>query len=75
MADPANNENILHETDVESSVREDLEGTGQVAHTNAHIADPTAPGVGYVQAEAASSRAAIVAIIDALEANGILATS
>jgi hypothetical protein len=75
MADPTDNENILHETDVEASVREDLEGVGQVAHTGAHIADPTAPGSSYVQAEAASARAAIVAIIDVLEANGILATS
>lgn len=37
MADPVDNENILHETDVEASVREDLEGSGQVGFTNTFV--------------------------------------
>ena len=68
-------DNILHETDVEDSVLEELEKVGQAGHTGAHINDPTAPGSSYLQAEAASSRAAIVAILDILEANGLMAAS
>jgi hypothetical protein len=82
MADPTDQGNILHETDVEASVRADLEGTGQVAHTNAHIADAVVAHAlnstfSDTEAEAALNALGVKinAIIDALEANGILAAS
>lgn len=73
MSNPDDDGNILHETEVEASVREDLEGTGQVGFTNAAIATPASPGVGYVQAEVVALRTAIASILTALRNNGIIA--
>ena len=82
MGDSHDDGNILHESDTEDSVKEELERTGNVAHTNAHIADAVvahALNSTFSDTEAESALNAlgvkINAIIDALEANGILAAS
>jgi hypothetical protein len=73
MSNPRDDGNILHETDTEASVREDLERSGQVGYTNEEIADPASPGASYVQAEVVALRTAIVAILEVLRANGLVA--
>ena len=80
MADPVDNENILHETDVEASVRADLEGEGQVAYTNANVADAVVAHAlnatfSDTEVEAALNALGVKinAILDILEANGLMA--
>jgi len=70
---PGADDNILHEEDVESTVADHLEESGQVGFTHDAIADPASPGASYVQAEVVALRTAIVAILEALRANGIVA--
>ena len=70
---PEADDNILHEEAVEDTVTAHLEEEGQVGFTGAAIANPTSPGASYVQAEAVSNRTAIVAILDVLRANGLIA--
>lgn len=65
--------NILHEEDVEESVLSELEESGEVGYTNTAIANPASPGASYVQAEVVALRTAIVAILDVLRANGLVA--
>lgn len=82
MADPTDNENILHETDVEASVREDLEGAGQVGYDNAHLADASVAHAlnstfSDTEVEAALNALGtkVNAILDILQANGLMAAS
>jgi len=75
MPESGDQGNILHEEDVEDSVREDLEEEGNVAYTHAAIANPASPGGSYVQAEVVALRTTIVAILDVLRENGLVATS
>lgn len=70
---PDADDNILHEEAVENAVSAHLEEAGGVAFTHDAIADPASPGASYVQAEVVALRTAIVAILDALRANGIVA--
>jgi hypothetical protein len=74
--------NILHEVDVEESVKAELEETGGVAHTNAHIADASVAHAlnatfSDTEVEAALNALGVKlnAVIAALQANGILAAS
>lgn len=79
MSDPTDQGNILHEADVEASVREDLENEGQVGYTNpaitaasgAHALNATFSDT-EVEAALNLLGTKINAIITALEANGIL---
>ncbi len=74
---------ILHQADVESvinveiaqaEVAQDAQNDAEFAKRGTTvIASPTAPGAAYVQAEAASAKAAIDAIRAALTAAGITA--
>lgn len=75
-----NDENILHEADVEDSVIEELEKEGNVGYTNTHIADASvahALNATFSDTEVETALnalgAKINALIDVLEANGILA--
>jgi len=72
MPDSGDQGNILHEEDVEDSVREDLEEEGNVAYTHASIADPASPGASYVQAEVVALRTTIVAMLEVLRENGLI---
>lgn len=79
MADPTDGGNILHETDVEASVREDLEGAGQVGFTNAAITDASvahALNASFSDVEVETALNAlgtkVNAILAALRANGIV---
>lgn len=82
MSDPMDQGNILHEVDVEASVREDLESEGQVGYTNEAIADAVvahALNATFSDTEAESALNAlgvkINAILDVLRANGLIAES
>lgn len=82
MADPVDNENILHETDVEASVRDDLESAGQVGYDNAHIADASVAHAlnstfSDTEVETALNNLGtkINLILDVLQANGLMAAS
>ena len=77
---PRDQGNILHETDVESSVREDLESEGAVgftndAITNASVAHALNSTFSDTEIEAALNALGgkVNAILDALRANGIVA--
>ena len=82
MADPTDQGNILHETDVEESVREDLEGAGQVGFDNTHLTNASvahALNSTFSDTEVETALNAlgtkINAILDILEANGLMAAS
>lgn len=75
-------ERILHEDDVKEVIGDEID-TADVAEdaeddlayatkTELSVASPTAPGVTYDQAEAASMKTAVDAIIAALVENGTL---
>jgi len=65
---------ILHQADVEEVIddRIDVADDDYVHKGTTSIAAPTAPGATYAQAEAASTRTAVVNIINALVAAGLL---
>lgn len=63
---------ILHENDVRAVIRDELNEKAPRKGTTV-IANPTAPGATYVQAEAASTRDAVVSILTALRNSGIIA--
>lgn len=80
MADPTDGGNILHETDVEASVREDLESVGAVGFTNPAITDASvahALNSTFSDTEVEGALNAlggkVNAILAALRANGIVA--
>ena len=80
MANPRDDGNILHETDVEQSVRDDLERSGQVGFTHDNIADASVAHAlnstfSDTEAEAALNALGgkINAILSILEANGLMA--
>ena len=80
MADPTDGGNILHETDVEASVREDLESAGAVgftnpAITNASVAHALNATFSDTEVETALNALGtkVNAILAALRANGIVA--
>lgn len=82
MADPRDDGNILHETDVESSVREDLERSGAVGFTNPAIDDASEAHAlnstfSDTEVEGALNDlgGTINEILAALRANGIVAES
>lgn len=81
MADPTNDGHILHEVDVETAVREDLESPGQVAFTNPSIAAASTTVVlsaSYTKAEIETALnnlgTKLNAAIAVLKANGIVAS-
>lgn len=72
--------NILHEADTEDSVIDELEKTGQAGYTNTHITDASvahALNSTFSDTEAETALNAlgvkINAILDILEANGLMA--
>lgn len=74
--------NILHETDVENSVLDELEKTGEAGHDNAHLADASVAHAlnatfSDTEVEAALNALGtkINAILDILQANGLMAAS
>lgn len=80
MSDPTDQGNILHETDVEASVREDLENEGAVGFTNTAITDASVAHAlnatfSDTEAEAALNALGVKinAILAVLRANGIVA--
>lgn len=81
MPGPHDDQNIQHEVDVEQSVRDDLERTGQVAHTgtaitNANVAHALNSTFSDTEGEAALNALGVKinAILAVLRANGIIAT-
>ena len=77
---PHDDGNIQHEVDVETSVREDLEREGAVGFTNDNIADASVAHAlnatfSDTEVEAALNALGtkINAILDILEANGLMA--
>jgi len=62
---------ILHEADVREVIQDEIEET--VGATGAAIANPASPGGSYVQAEVVALRTTIVAMLDVMRANGIIA--
>lgn len=74
--------NILHEVDVEESVKQELEEAGGVAYTNPHIANASVAHAlnatfSDTEVEAALNAlgTTLNAVIAVLEANGLTATS
>jgi hypothetical protein len=70
---PGADDNILHEEDVEATVADHLEESGQVGFTHAAIATPASPGASYVQAEVVALRTAIAAMLVVMRENGLIA--
>lgn len=82
MVTPHNDDNILHETDTEQSVLDELERTGNVGHDNAHLTDASVAHAlnatfSDTEVEAALNALGtkINAILDILQANGLMAAS
>ncbi len=70
----ANDDTILHQTDVEEVIDAQIDEADDAyatKHTGTTIAAPTAPGSSYSQAEAASMKTAVDAIRAALTASGV----
>lgn len=71
MPHQEDDDKVLHQDAHEEVIGDILDG---VTTENVAIADPGAPSAGYVQAEAAATNDAVIAILEALRSSGIIPT-